>query len=245
MRYQVGRAYAVASYVQLYRKLELPPDTSIAEEARENQDNSSAQEIFREIMAASVRYKVMDDYTLIINIGDPQPGAQLNADTAVKASLVARQNYDEGFHTWRCINTTEDWGIGEKNIRIKLSELSDDEVALLEDPLPFNLLTTNKDLLILVAAYTGNVDRYARLRRPHGVNREIHCLVRGTYHSIFMATWLNRTPEVIWVVASHSSNVAMLQRAINARRIVNNDVFHIVGYTNDDDPCVPDDKLPY
>lgn len=35
MRYQVGRACAVAGYAQLYRELDLLPDPCIAEEARE------------------------------------------------------------------------------------------------------------------------------------------------------------------------------------------------------------------
>lgn len=37
----------------------------------------------------------------------------------------------------------------------------------------------------------------------------------------------------------------MLRRAINARRIMNNDIFHIIGFTADDNPDVPDDELPY
>lgn len=102
-----------------------------------------------------------------------------------------------GFHAWSYINITEDWGISERNVRIKPCELSDDEVALLEGALPFDLPTMNKDPLILVAAYTGNVDRYARLRSRFSIDKEFRCLVRGIYHNTLMATWLDRTPEVV------------------------------------------------
>lgn len=63
LRYQIGRACAVAGYYNLYRALDLLPDVSIAEEARENKGNAGAQMIFRCIMSAPMRYRVMDDAT--------------------------------------------------------------------------------------------------------------------------------------------------------------------------------------
>jgi hypothetical protein len=73
MRYQVGRACAVAGYVDLYKELELLPEVHIAEEARDN----SCTEIYDLIMAHDVKYDVMNDYTLTINLENP-PRAQLN-----------------------------------------------------------------------------------------------------------------------------------------------------------------------
>ncbi|EAQ83139.1 hypothetical protein CHGG_10957 [Chaetomium globosum CBS 148.51] len=71
LRYQIGRACAVAGYDQLYYKLNLLPDVSITEEARENRTNPGAQHIYQHIMAAPVRYRVMDDATLTIHLHTP------------------------------------------------------------------------------------------------------------------------------------------------------------------------------
>lgn len=80
MRYQVGRACAVAGYVDLYRELELLPEVHIAEEARDN----SCTEIYDLIRAHDVKYDVMNDYTLTVNLENP-PRGQMNGDTAVGA----------------------------------------------------------------------------------------------------------------------------------------------------------------
>ena len=57
MRYQVGRACAAAGYTDLYKKLDLLPDTSIAEEARESKGGA---EIYQIIMSEPQRYAVMN-----------------------------------------------------------------------------------------------------------------------------------------------------------------------------------------
>jgi hypothetical protein len=95
MRYQVGRACAVAGYLDLYRELQLLPDVSIAEEARDNigRDNGGSQAIFNEIVAQHVKYAVMDDYTRSVNINGPRPGAVLNGDTAVRSLLEVKRKY--------------------------------------------------------------------------------------------------------------------------------------------------------
>ncbi|CAG8108457.1 unnamed protein product, partial [Penicillium nalgiovense] len=54
---------------------------------------------------------------------------------------------------------------------------------------PTDLLTVDKDILILMAAWSGNIDRYARLHQPTMINGELPCVVRGIYHHPFFAKW--------------------------------------------------------
>jgi hypothetical protein len=245
MRYQVGRACAVAGYAQLYRELDLLPDPCIAEEAREaGRANEGSRQIFEHIMAAPVRYSVMNDYDLTVTLDRPKPGAFLNADTAVRATLTGRKRYVDCFRRWTYFNITEGWGIGLETVEIEPAELTEDEVDLLASPLPLDLPTMHKDLLILVSAYEGNFDRYARLRRPGcSVEYELHCLVPGVYRSTAMALWLSRNPDIMHMVAAgwDKNEVSALRRAIHARHVMNNDTHHLL----DADPPVPDDELPY
>ncbi|KAL5344668.1 hypothetical protein ACLOAV_010360 [Pseudogymnoascus australis] len=245
MRYQVGRACAVAGYAQLYRELDLLPDPSIAEEAREaSRDNDGSRHIFEQIMAAPVRYSVMNDYDLTVALDRPKPGAFLNADTAVRATLKERQKFEWWFFSHRYFNITEDWGIGPETVELELAMLTDDEVDLLVSPVPFDLPTMNKDLLILVSAYEGNVDRYVRLRRKgRGVRYEMQCLIPGIYRSTAMALWLDRNPDIIheFAAVQEEDLVAELRIGIHARHIMNNATHHLL----DADPPVPDDELPY
>ncbi|KAK0651161.1 hypothetical protein B0T16DRAFT_434432 [Cercophora newfieldiana] len=242
MRYQVGRACAVAGYVDLYLELGLLPDVSIAEEARESGQGSLR--IFNHIMAAPVRYSVMNDYDLTVELHTPKPGAFLNADTAVCGSLDGRKAFSKAFGPWRYFNITEDWGIAETSTRIQPAILREDESALLGTPLPFDLPTIHKDLLILAAATEGNVDRYVRLRRPQrSVYGELHCLVSGIYKSTAMALWLESNPDVMHIVAAawDKDDVSALRRAIYARHVMNNDTSRLLKA----DPPVPDEELPY
>lgn len=61
MRYQVGRACAAAGMDRLYAELDLLPDVSIAEEARESL-TPGGDIIHYQTMSASYRYAIMDDY---------------------------------------------------------------------------------------------------------------------------------------------------------------------------------------
>jgi hypothetical protein len=102
LRYQVGRACAVAGYSQLYEELDLLPDTCIAEEARESCQGPAAegaQRIYEYIMAAPVRYNVMNDYERTILEDQSKSGACLNADTQVLAFLRIRCKMWEEFST--------------------------------------------------------------------------------------------------------------------------------------------------
>ncbi|OJJ01889.1 hypothetical protein ASPVEDRAFT_52724 [Aspergillus versicolor CBS 583.65] len=87
MKYQIGRACAVAGYVGLFGDLDLLPECHIAEEARENQQ----WEIYDAIMKADVRYNAMDDYTRTV-FSQPSKG-YLNGDTAVRSYLDIKTEF--------------------------------------------------------------------------------------------------------------------------------------------------------
>lgn len=83
-------------------------------------------------------------------------------------------------------NITEDMSIdldgnhGTPGYITPVVPTADDEaLKLLCQPLPLDLTTCYKDLLILMAAYNGDIDRYYRLRRPQLLEEEIACVVRG------------------------------------------------------------------
>ncbi|KUJ20369.1 uncharacterized protein LY89DRAFT_682112 [Mollisia scopiformis] len=221
MAYQVARACAVAGYIDLYLELEIVPDVHVAEEARECGNTV----IFNHIMAASVTYSIMDDYTRSIDATNSKP-SHLNGDTAVRWMLDLKQEFtradveDEddfslftrrGFEE-RYLNVTEDMGIDEYTTPKRPVY---DITPLLSAPLPVNLPTVEKDLLILMAAYHGDIDRYARLRRPVMIEKEVNCCVRGIYHNTMFAIW--------WARQSHpQSKPAAIGQAIKARYIMNN-----------------------
>lgn len=248
MRYQVGRACAVAGYSKLYKELDLLPDPCIAEEARENENSDGlvvegARQIFEQIMAAPTRYGVMNDYERTVGSDTPKPGAHLSADTAVLHALTARQVFHKYYSPpedslWCSFNITEDLGIDDHTMKFISHTLTDNEIALFTSPLPTDLPTMHKELLILVAAFEGNLDRWARLRRPGGNPYELLCVLPGIYKSFAMAKWLDDNPEIMESIAP-PSEIKTLKRAINARWVMNNDIYRV------SDPAVPDDELPY
>ncbi|KAJ5350802.1 hypothetical protein N7541_008529 [Penicillium brevicompactum] len=79
MRYQVGRACAAAGFTDLYKELDLLPEVSIAEEARNAAECAECTEgfkvaevaedaeIYQIIMSAPQRWAVMDDFTRAVN----------------------------------------------------------------------------------------------------------------------------------------------------------------------------------
>lgn len=245
MRYQVARACAVAGYTDLYLELDdILPEVAVAEEARD----SGSDAIFEHIMAQPVRYKVFDDYTLTVEIQRPT-AAVLNADTCVVAELKRqRQAFrrrdgftlfgddEPGFEKlmW---NITEDQCIEES--LPKSEELPSPPAGFMLDllscPLPINLPAGSKDLLILAAAFYGDVDRYVRLRRPVPLQSEIFCVVRGIYHNSLFALWWSRQRPDRWLSSTHRRYV---EQAVTARHIMNNDLSRVLS------PKHPND-LPY
>jgi hypothetical protein len=115
----------------------------------------------------------MDDFTRTI-FPTPVPG-YLNADTAVQSYLDIKTKFakppdlDKKWSIFDMVDMrdrgifdiTEDNWIDEFTLEPPLRD--DDVTHLLYTPLPTNLPTMNKDLLILMAAYYGNIERYACL----------------------------------------------------------------------------------
>jgi hypothetical protein len=249
IRYQVGRACAVAGYTDLYHELDLLPEVSIAEEARDSGVKGEA--IFSSIMASPVKYAIMDDYTRSVSMESPRVPAFLNCDTAVWSSIDVPQKSSTELLAYLDVIGTVDKlyfditecrgvchyklnsSVFDRQVENWYAEETSSEsktlASLLYSPLPTDLPNVNKDLLILVAAYSGNIDRYARLRRPTRLGNEIQCLVRGIYHDTMFAKWWSQQPEAL--------NHPWLQSAINARFIMNNDLSRITDTT-------PDNHIP-
>ena len=251
MRYQVARACAVAGYTELYLELEdVLPEVSVAEEARE----AGSDAIFERIMAQPVRYKVMDDYFRTINTETPQI-SHLNGNTCV-LSMIKNQKQefstpsdpddefamffdDLGFEPMM-YNITEDQGIAE-SVPETTSSLSSADLMLdlLTRPLPADLPAGNKDLLILTAAFYGDIDRYVRLRRPKALRDEKFCIVRGIYHNSLFALWWSRQQEAPEGEPFQMQAWGHIQKAITARHIMNNDLSRPIAKQDDRE------SLPY
>jgi len=204
MRYNVGRACAVGGYIDLYRELDILPEVAIAEEARES---GPSDDIYNLIMAAPARYTVMNDLDRTLDLEHPKPG-HLNGNTAIRALLDNKQEFDRpygrmageegdsepddededewpiwvvypypGFNR-EVYNITEDWNIDLFTTE-RSREIAPEAVSLLYSPLPVDLPTCDKEGLVLVAAYNGDIDRYARLRGPWMLTSEWQCIVHG------------------------------------------------------------------
>lgn len=97
--------------------------------------------------------------------------------------------YDETF-----FNITEDMNIDEYEIDVSSTNIRPryDVTSLLSAQLPAELPTVDKDLLILMAAYYGVIDRYAQLRRETLIEKEIYCCVHRIYHNTMFAVWWSK-----------------------------------------------------
>ncbi|KAH9885374.1 hypothetical protein F4778DRAFT_799173 [Xylariomycetidae sp. FL2044] len=232
MRYQAARACALQ---------DLLPEVSIAEEARD----AGSDAILTHIMSQPVRYKVMDDYFRTVKPEAAHP-ASVNNDTFV-LSMLKRQKQeftdpsdsdDFSVMPWDCpgfknmmFNITEDQGIAESVPEAtSASHASTDDLMLhlLSSPLPHDLPVGNKDLLILTAAFYGDIDRYVRLRRPKTLQGEDFCVSRGIYHNSLFALWWSRIENPPENEPFHMQIWDHIKKAIAARRIMNNDLFQIL-----------------
>lgn len=264
MKYHVARACAVAGYTNLYRELDVLPEVHVAEEARDNGSN----DIFNIIMSSYTKYSIMDDYMRSVNLDKPTVST-LNGDTAVRSSLQIRQKYkapltyDLGLdfgdsdsdddddddkitastpgYREHYFNITEDWCIDDHDTESCNSDPRHDLSHVLYTPLPSDLPAGNKDVLILMAAYYGDIDRYSRLRRPVIIAKEINCLMRGVYHNTLFARWW--ADQLSSSYSPHASRIPSrfahyLQRAVTARYVMNNDLSRISRTT-------PAHELPY
>ncbi|KAF3935662.1 hypothetical protein ABW19_dt0206503 [Dactylella cylindrospora] len=223
LRYNIGRACAVAGYADLYKELDLLPEVGIAEEARDN----GVSDIFNAIMNASQKFKVMDDYTRTINMENPVE-ANLNCDTAVCSYLNCREyigNYTGNLHPpiW---DIAEDWKFDDaKQAEEQQQHFPTEVTPFLYTALPKDLPALNKDVLIFSAAYHGDFERYARLRRPKMLPTELSCVVRGIYHNTMFARWCSEQEDF-------KTNTDIV-RATLARFIMNNDISRITDALED------------
>jgi hypothetical protein len=192
----------VGGYLSLFLELDLLPDVSIAEEAREATTGSGAgsegsSAIFEHIMSQPVRYAVMNDYKRTVDLDRPCAGALLNGDTAVRPPLKEGPvELEDGDNHWiwpEYFDITEEWSAAKKRpwdlSRLQKTTLPRKFTNLLYSSLPLDLPTTRKDTLIVMAAYEGNVDRYHRLKRPEMVLNEDDAVIRGIHHSTSFAKY--------------------------------------------------------
>lgn len=246
MVYSVGRACAVAGYDGLYHELDILPEVSIAEEARESSTaNAGSKAIFEHIMKQPICYAVLDDYTRSVHHQNPRSPAFMNGDTAVRSTLdvtVAPEDSnwkDRRFlDAWFPFDIAEDDHIAEVTTHASFFEpqgtLPPEHVELLYSPLPSHLPTIIKDPLIVMAAYEGNLDRYLRLRRPDWVMQEHGAILRGIYHNTTFAKW--------WSLQPREDISGDIRAAILARFIMVNDLSHIT--ETDPHPEEDYDEIP-
>ncbi|KAL3455994.1 hypothetical protein BJX64DRAFT_294524 [Aspergillus heterothallicus] len=107
-------------------------------------------------------------------------------------------------------NITEDRSIDINGTRPLAQPIDPKAIALLYTPLPADLPTVDKDLLILLAAWSGNIERYTRLRRPRKIQGEMPCIVRGIHHNSLFAKW--------WLLQLRSAMDGYIWRAVHWRK---------------------------
>ncbi|KAH6950873.1 hypothetical protein DER45DRAFT_579044 [Fusarium avenaceum] len=229
MKYQVGRACAAAGYYTLFQELDLLPEVSIAEEARES-ETDGGKLIYEEIMGFKYRYAIMNDCKRSISLMDFECPAYLNGDTEVRWRLAVRQ----GVRLRRgwipdllpCIEEDKHLGLEDQDVEERHSVLTEDELKLLYTPLPQDLPTVKKTLLIQMAAHDGNIERYARLANSARTLTELDedCIVRGILHHTMFARWWADQIKNDTIYARSAPYMSELQRAIVARRIMLNDL---------------------
>jgi hypothetical protein len=226
MRYQVGRACAAAGYYALYKELDLLPEVSIAEEARESQ-TEGGKLIYDEIMGFKSRYAIMNDCERSVEMEDYECPAYLNGDTEVRWRLKARQNLSsDGLQDLvPCIEEDMHLDIDKQDLDEEHGTLSNEEAKLLWQPLPQDLPTVKKTLLLQMATYDGNIERFSRLA---GGGRklselDVECVQRGIlHHSMFARWWADQIKDDT-VYAQAVPYVTWIQESIVARRIMVND----------------------
>ncbi|CAI7646606.1 unnamed protein product [Penicillium pancosmium] len=252
MLYNAARACAVAGYIDLYEELNPLPEVHVAEEeasyASAEKSNKGSQEIHQRITSQHLKFEIMNDNTRTVDIANPRV-ASLNGDTAFYSSLGGGKEHVEqkelkyfyreygDFHcTSHYFNITEDWGIDDHDH--EAPDAPESYFPLLYGPLPMDLPPVNKDKLIVMAAYSGDIDRYTRLHRPQMVSQEYFCIIRGIYHNSFWAKWWStQITEDANTTRFSEFEIEQIQRAINARRIMSDDVTWVTADT-------PEDLLP-
>jgi hypothetical protein len=224
LRYQIGRACAAGGFTALFHELDLLPDVAIAEEARDNL--ASGRAIFDSIVNIPIRYACMDDYNRCLK-SPPSSGVHLRGDTCVRSMLDQTLPIATWSLTPPLFDITEDWCIDAEGTVPETRPVNSETVRLLSEPLPADLPVVDKDLLILMAAWEGNIDRYVRLRRPSMIKGEISCVIRGIHQHPFFGKWWSKQPAA----------PIPIRMAGHARFIMNNDLSWLTDST-------PNEELP-
>lgn len=107
---------------------------------------------------------------------------------------------------------------------------------LLYSPLPVDLPTVNKDILILMAAYYGDIDRYVRLQRPVLIPGETACIIRGIFFNTLFAKWWSL--QDLSISRYDPLTRRRIDRAITARFIMNNDLSRILRRPDTEPDCI-------
>jgi hypothetical protein len=192
MRYQVGRACAAAGYHALYQELDLLPEVSIAEEARESKTDGGKL-IYDEIMSFKYRYAIMDDYKRTAELIDHACPAYLNGKTGVRWRLTARQGIACRFNDdlLPCIEEDIHLGLEDQDLDERHGTLTDNEAKLLYNPLPRDLPTVKKTLLTQMTAHDGDIERYAQLANSERALTQLDqdCIIRDVLHHTMYARW--------------------------------------------------------
>lgn len=92
MLYHVGRVCAVASYTDLYHKLDILPDVPIAKEACDNAEGRC--KIFAEITHPCPICN-HSDYTRAVNVVNSQGGVYMNSNASVQSIFKVTQPVED------------------------------------------------------------------------------------------------------------------------------------------------------
>jgi hypothetical protein len=96
----------------------------------------------------------------------------LSGDAAVRSSLEIKQAHSRDGSKKHYFDITEDMNVDKQTTQIPPEQL-EDVTPLLYTPLPKDLPTVKKDLLILMTVYSGNSEGYIRLWRLVLINKEL------------------------------------------------------------------------
>ncbi|KAF1989308.1 hypothetical protein K402DRAFT_390892 [Aulographum hederae CBS 113979] len=172
-------------------------------------------------MKSKPQCAIMNDYSRTVDEAQAKE-ACLDGNTCVRSLLDVRRSIKgASFSRPHYFDIAEDRLVGECE-KDDPSLRPPEVLPLLYNPLPIDLPTVHKDLLILAAAYYGDVDRYSRLQRPSTVlvRNEAACLARGIYHNTMFAKWCSLQD---W---ARKRGFAVAS-AIEARFIMNNDLSRV------------------
>lgn len=260
MRYKVGRACVAAGFTNLYKELDLLPEVSIAEQARnaaecaegtEGAEVAEDADIYQIIMSAPQRWAVMNDFTRSVDTECPKSPAFIHGNMKPRRALEQRvlppKNLPDT--TADDIDIEEDGFIGLKeNVSTidRGTKFGPADSEYLWMPLPLDLPLLDKRLPTQLAAWEDNVDRYVRLMPPQRLRTETeyNCILRGIYHHTSFARWwayqLETNPGRIILPGKllsegNERECREVRTAINARKIMNNDISDL----DDGSGCLP------